>query len=106
MKLFNAYANKLSLSQANQPKSPQLKYVTKHLAYVFYKNHISFFLSGFKKTNTLHLYRMCGERKTLKQGWAIIVAPGPLTTLAHAESPKTRVQLSFYSIRVQRSSHV
>jgi len=52
--------------------------VTKHLAYVFYKNHISFFLSVFKKTNTLHLYRICGGIKTLKQGWAIIVAPGPL----------------------------
>jgi len=32
----------------------------------FYKNHICFFLSVLKKTNTLHLYSMCGGIKTLK----------------------------------------
>jgi len=36
------------------------------MAYVFYKNHICFFLSLFKKTNTLHLYSMCGSIKILK----------------------------------------
>ena len=35
--------------QANQPKSPQLKYFTKHMVYVFYKNRICFFLSMSKK---------------------------------------------------------
>ena len=39
----------IKLPQANQPKSPQLKYLTKHKVYVFYKNHIWFFLSVFKK---------------------------------------------------------
>jgi len=32
----------------------------------FYKNHICFFLSVLKKTNTLHLYSMCDGTKTLK----------------------------------------
>jgi len=36
------------------------------MAYGFYKNHICFFLSVFKKTNTLHLYSMCSGIKTLK----------------------------------------
>jgi len=42
--------------------------LTKHVVYVFYKNHICFFLSVLKKkTNTLHLYNiMCGGIKTLK----------------------------------------
>jgi len=35
------------------------------MAYGFYKKHIWFFLSVFKKANTLHLY-MCGGIKTLK----------------------------------------
>ena len=54
------------LPPAHQPKSPQLKHLTKHMAYVFYKNHICFFLSVLKKTNTLHLYSICGGIKTLK----------------------------------------
>jgi len=36
------------------------------MAYVFYKNHICFFLSVLKK-NTLYLYSMCGGMKTLKR---------------------------------------
>jgi len=36
------------------------------MVYVFFKNHICFFLSVLKKTNTLHLYSMCGGIKTLK----------------------------------------
>jgi len=36
------------------------------MAYVFYKNHMCFFLSVLKKTNTLHLYGTCGGIKTLK----------------------------------------
>ena len=32
----------------------------------FYKNHICFSLPVLKKTNTLHLYSMCGGIKTLK----------------------------------------
>ena len=36
------------------------------MAYGFYKNHICFILSVFKKTNTLHLYSMCSGIKTLK----------------------------------------
>ena len=35
------------------------------MVYVFYKNHICFFLSVLKK-NTLHLYSMCDGIKTLK----------------------------------------
>jgi len=35
------------------------------MVYVFYKNHICFFLSVLKK-NALHLYSMCGGIKTLK----------------------------------------
>jgi len=57
------------LPQANQPKWPPLKYLTKHMAYAFYKNHICVFLSVSKKkekTNTLHLYSMRGCIKTLK----------------------------------------
>jgi len=47
--------------QANQPKCPQLKTLTKHMVYVFfYKNHICFSYLCLKKTNTLHLYSMCG----------------------------------------------
>ena len=37
------------------------------MVYVFYKNHICFFLSVFKKTNTLRLYSVCGGIKTLKR---------------------------------------
>jgi len=37
------------------------------MVYVFYKNHVCSFLSVLKKkTNTLHLYSMCGGIKTLK----------------------------------------
>jgi len=37
------------------------------MVYVFYKNHICFFLSVFKeKTITLHLYSICGGIKTSK----------------------------------------
>jgi len=37
------------------------------MAYGFYKNYICIFLSVLKKkTNTLHLYSMCGGIKTLK----------------------------------------
>ena len=36
------------------------------MVYVFYKNHICFFLSVLEKTNTLHLYGMSGGIKTLK----------------------------------------
>jgi len=36
------------------------------MVYVFFQNHICFFLSVLKKTNTLHLYSMCGGIKTLK----------------------------------------
>jgi len=46
------------------------------MAYVFYKNHICFFLSVFKeKTNPLHLYSMCGVIKTSKQGSQTQIAP-------------------------------
>jgi len=38
------------LSQANQPKSPQLKYLTQHMVYAFYKNHICVFLSVLQKS--------------------------------------------------------
>jgi len=68
LKSYLAGRNRIiKLPQANQPISPQLKYLTKHLVYVFYKNHICFFLSVFKeKTITLHLYSICGGIKTLK----------------------------------------
>jgi len=36
------------------------------MVYVFYKNHICFFLSVLKKTNTLHIYSKCGGIKILK----------------------------------------
>jgi len=36
------------------------------MAYVFDENHICFFLSVLKKTNTLHLCSMCSGIKTLK----------------------------------------
>ena len=38
------------------------------MVHVFYKNHISFsyLCSKKQKTNTLHLYSMCGGIKTLK----------------------------------------
>jgi len=37
------------------------------MVYIFYKNHICFFLSVSKeKTITLHLYSMCGVRTTLQ----------------------------------------
>ena len=32
-----------------------VKYLTKHMAYVFYKLHICFYLPVLKKTNTLHI---------------------------------------------------
>jgi len=35
------------------------------MVYVFYKNHIRFFVSALKK-NTLYLYSMCDGIKTLK----------------------------------------
>ena len=38
----------------------------KHLAYVFYKSPICFSYLCLKKTNTLHLYSMCGGIKILK----------------------------------------
>jgi len=45
-----------------------IEILTKHMAYVFHKNHICFFLSVFKKkTKTLHLYSMCGGVKTKAQ---------------------------------------
>ena len=47
-------------------KSPQLKYLTQHMVYAFYKNHMCVFLSVLKKTNTLHLYGMSGAIKTSK----------------------------------------
>ena len=56
----------LLLPHANKPKSPQLKYLTQYMVYVFYKKHIYVFLSVLKKTNTLHLYDMSGGLKTLK----------------------------------------
>jgi len=37
------------LPQVNQPKSPQLKYLTQHMVYAFYKNHICVFLSVLQK---------------------------------------------------------
>ena len=36
------------------------------LCLLFLKNHICFFICVQKKTNTLHLYCMCGDIKTLK----------------------------------------
>jgi len=38
-----------------QTNRNQLIYLTKYMVYVFYKNHICFFLSVLKKKNTLHL---------------------------------------------------
>jgi len=64
--LFKSYlARGNRIIYCHQPKSPQLKCLTKHMVYSFYKNHICFFLSVFKKTNTLHLY-MCSGIKTSK----------------------------------------
>jgi len=40
--------------------------LTKHTAYVFYKNHTFFLISVEKNKNTLHLYSMCGGVTTLK----------------------------------------
>jgi len=40
------------LPQANQPKWPQLKYLTQHMVYAFYKNRICVFLSVLKKKQT------------------------------------------------------
>jgi len=55
------------LPLANQPKTPQLRYLTKHMVLGFCRNHMCFFLSVLKKTqNTLHIYSMCGGIKTLK----------------------------------------
>jgi len=39
------------LRLANQPKSPQLEYLTQHMVYALYKNHICVFLSVLKKKN-------------------------------------------------------
>jgi len=65
--LFKSYlAVGSRIINCHQPKSSQLKCLTKHMAYGFYKKHICFFLSVFKKTNTLHLYSMCSGIKTLK----------------------------------------
>ena len=35
----------------------------------FYKNHICFFLSAYKKTNTLHHYNMCGGLRLQSTTW-------------------------------------
>jgi len=53
-----------NFSQANQPKTPRLKYVTKWLAHLFCKFHICCFLTVLKQAKrTAH---MCGGMKTLK----------------------------------------
>ena len=54
------------IATGKRMKSPQLKYLTQHMVYAFYKNHICVFLSVLQKTNTLHLYSMRSGIKTLK----------------------------------------
>jgi len=44
-----------------------MKYASKHTAYIFYKNHICFFLCVLKNKHTAPtVYNMCGGIETLK----------------------------------------
>ena len=64
------------------------------------KNHVCFFLSVLKKTNTLHLYSMCGGIKTLKQGWAINLARGRyLPTPALKHNVRTTLQVAYHGCK-------
>jgi len=65
LKSYLAGGNKINnFHRQNKPKMPRLKYLTKHMAYIFLKFHICFFLSVLIKTK--HTANMGGGMKTLK----------------------------------------
>ena len=59
------------------------------MVYVFYKHHICFFLSVLKKTNTLHLYSMCGGIKTLAQREEQVATRLPRLQKSHTHEQNT-----------------
>jgi len=53
LKSYLAGGNKINnFHRQNKPKMPRLKYLTKHMAYIFLKFHICFSLSVLNKNQT------------------------------------------------------